>query len=420
MNILFQGDMAFISAQELLEWLEALKKTCKVTFTHNGSDTCIFMKDGSIIYATCDAAGRSLSEFLVERGVMKESELVPALTESRDARKSLNRHLIESGHVTSQTLTNLFGRLVEQILAETILYRTGSFSVAAPIPDSVLEGPVFFDSGKKLSDVISQIQAKMKREAIESLNERLLNDDIRLPVLPKVAAQLRALLEDETSSMQSMTRIIMSDQIIASGILKVANSPFYAGTGQTDSVNLAVSRIGARTALAVVTAIELKGMQLPDVPREKMQAIVDDALKSAFIASGLAMQCYMDPEQAFLGGLLHDLGKTVILSVAAGCKVDSELLHEFINDRHAEVGALIAHRWNYPENLQSLIRCHHDRLTPESDRMIAVLQIADGLVEHGPEWAVDPELIQLLGLNESGIRDVGQVALQSAGEFSAP
>lgn len=418
MSILFQGDLAFISTQELLEWLEAREKSCTVTFSHNAVTAHAFLQDGRIIYASSDAPGRRLGRFMVERGVLKESDLDLALDESRASGKTLNRHLIDTGHVTIQTLTNLFNLLVMQILAETLAYRSGTFTVTAPLPESVLQGPVFYISGRKLSEVFSQIQTTIRQAAIDNLNERILNDDVRLPVLPKVAAQLRALMEDEHSSMQNMSRLIMSDQIIASGILKVANSVFYSSAGPTDSVNLAVARIGTRTALAVVTAIELKGIELPDVPREKMQAIVDEALKSAFIASGLAMQCYMDPEQAFLGGLLHDLGKTVILSIAAGCKVDSDLIDEFINERHAEVGALIASRWNYPETLQSLIRCHHDRITPDGDRMIAVLQIADGLVQHGPEWKADPELLQILGLDETGIRDVGQVALQSAGEFT--
>lgn len=417
MKTLLQGDLAFASPKDVLEWLESQGKACSLAFSSDNLKSNFYLKDGRIIYATSGSAGKRLGEFLVERDVLKQSDLATALAESAQNGRTLTTQLIESGHVTRHTLTNLFNRLVEQILTETIACRSGSFIATAPLPAKVQEGPVFFDSTRKLADIITHTQSKARTEAIVKLNDRLMNEEVSLPVLPKVASQLRKIMEDENSSLQSMTRIIMSDQVIASAILKVANSPFYSVKGQTDSVNLAVSKIGTRTALAIVTAVELKGIQLPDVPREKMQAIMDDALKSAFIASGLAMQCYQDPEQAFLGGLLRDLGKTVILSVAAGCKVDSDLLEEFINERHAEIGALIAGRWNYPESLQNLIRCHHDRLAADGDREIAVLQIVDGLVQHGADWKPDPELLQLLGLDEAGVREISQVALQSAGEF---
>lgn len=420
MKNLLQGDLTFISAQALLEWLETHAKSGTVSLSGDNSKSCIYLKEGRIIYASSEGAGRRLGEFMVERGVLNDSELQQALAESQAAGKTLNRHLIDAGLVTIQTLTNLFNRLVLQILAEAFSCRSGSFSITSPLPASVLQGPVFYVSGRKLSEVFSQIQSAAKEEAIEKLNRRLRDDDIRLPVLPKVAAQLRQMLEDDSASMQSMTRVIMSDQIIASGILKVANSPFYASSGPTDSVNLAVARIGTKTALAVVTAIELKTMHLPDVPKEKLEAILDGALKSAFIASGLAMQCYLDPEQAFLGGLLHDLGKTVILSVSSGCDVNSDLLEEFMDERHAEIGAIIASRWNYPEPLQDLIRCHHDPISADSDRTIAVLQLADGLIEHGPEWQAAPEILQLLGLDQASLRDVCQVALEAVGEFSSP
>ncbi|MDH4099675.1 MAG: HDOD domain-containing protein [Nitrospirota bacterium] len=420
MKNLLQGDLSFISAQELLEWLETHSKTGTVDLAGNNSRSSIYLKEGKIIYAASEGAGRRLGEFMVARGVLNEPDLQQALAESQAAGKTLNRHLIDAGLVTIQTLTNLFNRLVLQILAEAFTCRTGSFSFTSPLPANVLQGPVFYVSGRKLSEVFSEIQSAAKEEAIEKLNRRLRDDDIRLPVLPKVATQLRKLLEDENATMQSMTRVIMSDQIIASGVLKVANSPFYAASGPTDSVNLAVARIGTKTALAVVTAIELKAMHLPDVPKEKLETILDNALKSAFIASGLAMQCYLDPEQAFLGGLLHDLGKTVILSISSGIDVDSSLLEEFMNERHAEIGAIIASRWNYPEALQDLIRCHHDPISADTDRTIAALQLADGLIEHGPEWQAAPELLQFLGLDQSSIQDVCQVALQAVGEFSTP
>ncbi|HXH86042.1 MAG TPA: HDOD domain-containing protein [Nitrospira sp.] len=420
MKNLLKGDLAFISAQDLLEWFESRATTGTVSLSGDDYQANIYLKDGRIIYASSEETGRRLGQFMVERGVLNDSDLQQALAESQSAGKTLNRHLIDIGLVTIQTLTNLFNRLVLQILAEAFTCRSGSFSVTSPLPASVLGGPVFYASGRKLSEVFSQIQSAAKEEAIEKLNRRLGDDDIRLPVLPKVAAQLRALLEDEDTSLQSMTRVIMSDQIIASGILKVANSPFYASSGPTDSVNLAVARIGTKTALAVVTAIELKTMHLPDVPKEKLETILDNALKSAFIASGLAMQCYLDPEQAFLGGLLHDLGKTVILSVSSGCDVDSDILDEFINECHAEIGAIIASRWNYPESLQDLIRCHHDPITAETDRTIVVLQLVDGLIEHGPDWQADPQSLQFVGLDQASLQDVCQVALQAVGEFSTP
>jgi putative nucleotidyltransferase with HDIG domain len=123
-------------------------------------------------------------------------------------------------------------------------------------------------------------------------------------------------------------------------------------------------------------------------------------LKTAFLASGLARHLRVDPEEAFLGGLLLDLGKTVILSVAKDFEIQESLLDELLVARHSEIGAMIAKKWNYPESIQNLIRYHHKRnFGGIVNKMIALLQVADLAVQDASGKVADPELLESLDLS---------------------
>jgi putative nucleotidyltransferase with HDIG domain len=137
-------------------------------------------------------------------------------------------------------------------------------------------------------------------------------------------------------------------------------------------------------------------------------------LRTAFVANGLARHCRLDPEEAFLGGLLLDLGKTVILSVAKDFDVEQEILDDLLTTRHAELGALIAKKWNYPESIQSLIRYHHNKnFGGMVNKTHALIQLADQVVFAGGENGVDTGLLDALSLSSETVAEVYQAAAES-------
>ncbi len=420
-QMLFQASLEFMSIHDVLQWIEMNRLSCVVNITLKVErEMVLYLEQGKIVFATSRRRGLSLSELLIRTGALKEPMVVHALAESRAAGVSLTRYLIEQGLLSSTTLANLFRQFLLELFLELFASKSGSVAVVAPAPAAVLGGSLKLDVGRVLLDAVRLFDErtrdtdKQRHEARTLLNKRLSDEDFQLPVLPSILMQLISLMEDDATTFQDMARVIMTDQVLISRILKIANSPVYGGSGQVDSIHFAIVRLGMREIMTIVTGIKLNSMQYGNLPQERLQALLDDALKTAFVASGLARQCRLDPDEAFLGGLLLDLGKTVILTLAQDYSIEQELLDELMHVRHAELGALIAGKWNYPEAIQHLIRYHHTRnLGGMVNPTHTVIQIADQTVQSGGEHGVDNDLLHVLKLAPDAVRDAYEAALDA-------
>ncbi len=419
MSVLLQGNIEYMPLPDLLQWIEMNRKTCVLNIVCDGLNSIFYMENGKIIYASSQFKGYRLGEFLVSKGVLNEAQLLHALTESRRSGILLTRFLIDARYVSIDALTEVFIHLVLSLLQKIIQCRVGSFTVTSSLSDSMINGPIHLDVGGIVLESVRQLdeQARKRQETFKSLgkiNILLENNEFQLPVLPNMIMRLSSAIEDENTTFQEIARIIMTDQVLISRILKVANSPVYSTGGQIDSIHMAIARMGMRNILNISTAIKLNEVEFSNVPRGKLQAILDDALMTALLASGLARHCRLDPEEAFLGGLLHDMGKTVIMSLVQDASIDSAALDEFIAERHAEIGAQVAQKWNYPESISNLIRYHHNCTYSGSlDKSVALVQLADSVVQSGLKNECDPELLTGLSLQQDLLRDIYLQAMET-------
>jgi putative nucleotidyltransferase with HDIG domain len=420
MAVLFQAELAFMPLHDILQWIDMNRMSCVVALRHDGEEEMtFFMESGRIIYATSPKPGRRLGEFLIRSGALTGPQSFLALNESRKAGVSFTGYLVEHDMISSHELTKVFSQLVETLLIDVFSNKTGSVSVTSPLPDEVVAGPIQIETGRAIFDAVRVMDererdTRKRDEAIEAVSHRLYNENFQLPVMPGVMTQLVALLADEKSSFHDMAKLIMTDQVLISNILKIANSSFYGGSGQVDSLQFAIVRLGMREIVNIVTAIQICSLKSKDVPQEQMQAILDYSLKVAFVASGLARECRLDSEEAFLGGLLLDLGKTVILSVAKDYRIEQALLDELLTARHAEIGAMIALKWNYPETIQKLIRYHHNHgFGGISNKMIDLFQVADQVILTNADGELDADQMQSLNLSYEKVLDAYSKAMET-------
>lgn len=418
-TVLFQAALEFMPVHDILQWIEMNRISCAVTITlETEREVVLYLEAGKIIFANSRGKGASLSELVVKSGALNESQVIHALSESRTAGISLVRHLAENDLLSLTELTGLVKQQVEVILLEVFPCKAGKVVVTAEVPAALLNGPLHLDTGRALLDAVrvyderTRDSTKQRNQAIETLNRRLYDEEFQLPVLPSILMQLISLMENESTTFQDMAHLIMTDQVLISRILKIANSPLYGGSGQVDSIHFAIVRLGMREIMNIVTGIKLNSMHYGEIPKEKLQDLLDDALKTAFVATSLARQCRLDPDEAFLGGLLLDLGKTVILSLAQDVAIEQELLDDLLDSRHAELGALIAKKWNYPATIQNLIRYHHTKNLGETvNKIHAVIQAADQVVCSA--GVLDSELLRVLQLQPEDVVDIYGVALES-------
>ena len=419
MPVLLQGDLGFMPFSDLLQWIEMNRKSCVVSIQHESLNANLYLEDGNIIYASSQNKGLRIGEFLVQSRVINEPLLLHALSNSREKGKTLTQYLVDERYLSQKNLTDVMTHLVEIVMMKAFQITSGPFAVSLPLPKAVSSCPTRIGPGQMLFDSVRRLDEEERDrdeqlKSLEKINKRVDQEDFQLPVLPNMIMQLLSVLEDDNSTFSDMVRIIMTDQVLISRILKVANSPLYSSGGQIDSIHLAIARMGMREIMSVATAVKLNSMEFPNVPKEKLQVLLDDALKSAFIASSLARYCRLDPEEAFLAGLLHDMGKTVIYSLVPNNELNNKLLDNFIANRHTEIGALIAKKWNYPETIQNLILYHHNcAYSGKIDPLIAVIQIADNLVSTGSGQGVDPIILSNLKLEHHILLEIYNKAIAS-------
>ena len=206
-----------------------------------------------------------------------------------------------------------------------------------------------------------------------------------LPSLPFVATKVMQLTTSPNTTMRQMEEVILRDSALASKVLKYSNSALYGRSGQITSMTDALVLLGFSTVKTIVIASSVKSMHSSaghgySVAGKTLWA---HSIESGIAARLLARQKRKDlVEEAFIVGLLHDIGKNVIESKLPGyvreliaLKKKGDLTFEEIEEQvlginHSELGAILCSKWNFPEVLEKAIRFHHH---PSSNKKEPIL-----------------------------------------------
>ena len=212
------------------------------------------------------------------------------------------------------------------------------------------------------------------------MNNKLLNEILEareLPTLPRVAVRVLDLASEKEVSFGRIAEAICDDPVLAAKILKMVNSSFYGISQPVKTINHALVLLGLQTIKAVAVGFSLvRGVNARRSETFDYVRFWRQSLYTAVFARALAkLQFSEDCEEAFLAGLLSDLG-TLTMHRALGKEYDAvleacggsqkkllRLSHESFDLDHAVVGAALAERWNLPPSLVVPIRNH---LTPDN------------------------------------------------------
>ncbi len=207
----------------------------------------------------------------------------------------------------------------------------------------------------------------------------------RLPPLPQAVLALQHTLSDEAASIDRCAAQIRQDPALASRLLRLANSAFYGVPGRVASLDDAVRLIGLRSLrmLAMTAAVSL---QFP-APREDVLLLSDfwrHALATAFLAQALASTAGRPPEAAYVGGLLHDIGRLALAVAQPERARDAFGSPEHERARlgfdHAELGAAVARHWRLPDEMVAMIAEHHAPTSAGREAsLVDCVHVADAL-----------------------------------------
>jgi putative nucleotidyltransferase with HDIG domain len=208
-----------------------------------------------------------------------------------------------------------------------------------------------------------------------------------LPPLPQVAAQVLQLASDPDSTTDDLQRVVATDQALAAQTLKIANSAMFGMVREVKTLTQAIMTLGFSTIKSIVIASSARNLYKRGGTGLQERLLWEHALVTALAARGYAKGFRSNRiEEAFLGGLLHDIGKSVmslkfperfgamVRSVynESADEVEAEL-DQFGFD-HAMVGEALLVSWNLAQGLANTVRWHHHpALAPEDDRILAAL-----------------------------------------------
>lgn len=194
-----------------------------------------------------------------------------------------------------------------------------------------------------------------------------------LSTLPAVMGELQRAINDPEATLEVFGKIIEKDPDLTARILRIANSAFYGLQSKVETVVQALSLIGVgelKQLLSGGSVVEY----FQNIPPEvlNMKSFWQHSVASGIAARELASQCrVLEPERFFVAGLIHAIGRLVLLLKAPDAylavlqthRKTQEPLHEvekeMLGYTHAEVGSELLLQWNFPHTLRFAVRYQH-------------------------------------------------------------
>jgi len=195
-----------------------------------------------------------------------------------------------------------------------------------------------------------------------------------IPTLPEIALKVNKLLQDEDISIRKLSRIIEKDQAIVTKILRLVNSSFYQFKSRIESIPRAMVVLGLNTIRNAVLSVSV----IDIFPREKSANGLDirefwkHSIAVAVVSKYLGSKTLLEsPDECFIAGLLHDIGKVVLARYFVDVfdqvwtLVQAEGITFFEAEKnvapvnHAQIGGYLAQRWQLPTGLTDAIKYHH-------------------------------------------------------------
>lgn len=275
---------------------------------------------------------------------------------------------------------------------------------------------------------VSLASSRIVNSTIESLNH--------IATLPEVTLRIMELVESSKSTAQDLHRVISCDPAMCSRILKVVNSAFYGLPRQIGSINRAVVLLGLNAVKNIAIAASLaklfRGGDLG--PNFSARSLWTHSLATAAgsrLIAGRIQPCVCD--EAFLAGLIHDIGLMVELQSSrqkltqvleqitfnadGAPHADMRKIEQDVfGADHQEFGRGLCDAWKFPRGLGLVAGHHHDPLrAPETERkLVSIVHVADRLAGRAGfgfrgdlvTLSIDPDVLVALRLSDDMLQSV--------------
>jgi putative nucleotidyltransferase with HDIG domain len=222
-----------------------------------------------------------------------------------------------------------------------------------------------------------------------------------LPSLPMVVLELMRNLNDEVSDTHLLAESIAQDQALSVKVLRLANSSFYGMQRKVTTIQQAVTILGFNSVRALVMAAAIIDRYASNKNSSlDFQVFWRHSIGTALCARALAKKLVINQDLAFIAGLLHDVGRLVIVThsplhyeavIAYRAKHDCYLFEaeqNVLGFDHMMVGRVIMEHWQFPPMILDAVENHHFPKQKKLDGLSAIVNLAD-CIAHGLDLSGD-------------------------------
>lgn len=264
---------------------------------------------------------------------------------------------------------------------------------------------------------------------------RIVNLTEELPPMPQVAHQALEIIADPESSLEKLAEVLNEDPSLLAMIIKVSNSALYSSGQTISTIQGAVTKLGLSIIHSLVLTAATRTL-FPEGDENMRHLSTQLWLHSqgcGLAARVIATTChYPAPEEAFVGGLLHDIGRLAILlhfptkyaAISSQLGLDEENLltaeQQILGFDHTLIGQMLAAKWHLPAGLQACIEQHHAPLEASSNyrQLTCIVALADHLSQAASQPETMPisptitKILTKLAIDAAGLQNIIEKSAQ--------
>lgn len=194
---------------------------------------------------------------------------------------------------------------------------------------------------------------------VKKFCQNFIQGEIETPIFPDAAFKIRKAIEQDCE-IEDLVKIVNMDPVISAKLIQVVNSPFYMMVNPISNCFEAINRLGRKTTRDLVIIFSMKNLIGSDKPviKKLIQQTWLQSVKVSGISFILAkLTKKVDPNEALLAGLLHNIGVLPILSFAGSQPEGSYQLSDIelcIDEVYGQIGAIILEEWEFPDSLKQI------------------------------------------------------------------
>lgn len=271
---------------------------------------------------------------------------------------------------------------------------------------------------------MTSVPAPPAKSLADRIRDAVKRGQLTLPPLPELATQLLSLLRDpDRADLGHVGSLIENDPALAASVMRLANSSLFGGLRQVDSLREASARLGLRQITTMVTTVSHRGHFQSEDPERMaiLHRLWDHAVTAGVAAKHVTARGGGDRAEAFLAGLLHDVGKLLVLKGAdtidarpGAPHIEVATVLDLMAALHAELGHAVLKEWRVPEPIARVALRHHEPRPAADEVLVLRVQVANAIAKKlgaGMQPSPTLRLLEVPAVTRLGLAELDLAAL---------